>query len=408
MSTKQQKISQKLMTAKQKTMITVLLGFTFGIAPLSADSLAPILPIITGDLSISIHKAQLIISAYFAGFAFSHLFMGSLTDRFGRKPILITSLIIYVVCSLLCTIIIHIDTILIARVFQGFFAAASVVVGRAIIRDMFEDKEVIKALALMLATFSIMPIITPFIGSFFAEFFHWSWMFGFMAFYGLLIIILISILIPETLSLENRQSLHPVALIANYKIILKSRAFIAYSFGQALFFSGLFINVAVAPFVIINFLKHSPLDFSLYIASVTVGLTLGSFLSRKMINHYSALQTENISLILMVGSGGVVAVLAYLEVWHISALLIPMFAYNFGYGIFQPVAISKTLKDNRQRAGTISALLGAIQFSLASALTYMVSMALGDTTLNMSLFILVLSFIGFVIVKTIAPRDQNI
>lgn len=401
MSIKQQKIE----TTKHKNLIIILLGFAFGIAPLSADSLAPILPIIYVDLSISISKAQLIISSYLAGFAFAHLIVGSLTDRYGRKPIIITSLILYVICSFLCQITINIETIIIIRIFQGFFSAAAIVVGRAIIRDIFDDQQVVKALAMMLTAFSIMPIITPFIGSFVAQTFHWSWMFSVMALYGILIISLIFILIPETLSEENRQSLHPVKLLNNYKAIFKSRNFIAYSFGQGLFFSGLLTNVVVAPFVIINFLDHSPVEFSFYIAVVTLGLTAGSVTSRRILNHYSINQTENLSLIILIISSSSLVILAYFEVWNIWALLLPMFMYNFAYGIFQPVALSKILKNNKHLAGTISALVGAVQFALASLITYIIVNNLGDTTFNMSMYIFILSLISILIIKVIAPKE---
>ena len=381
-------------TAPLSKLLLPLLSIAAAFAALSTDMIIPGLGLITAQFDVINSKTQLIIGGFIAGFGVGQLFMGSLSDRFGRRSVLLTGMLFFALSSILCGLAQDINIIIIFRILQGIAASSGMVVARAIIRDLYSKKEMVKALASMLAIVSLIPLIVPFIGAYFAEYIHWSWSFYFMAAVAITCLIFSYKTIPETLPVHKRSSIHPLKIIKNYRdILLDSQAF-GYGFAQCCFFCGMFVNISNSSFIVMDFLKYSPLEFSLYFSVITSGLIIGGVLSRILIEKYNLSKVKLVGIFVISAGSISITFLALLGVFHILALMIPMIIYTAGYGILQPCCMTKSMDNFPHIAGTVSAIFGAIQFGLAAIIGITVTKYLGDTSLNFSLFILGCTIMG--------------
>jgi DHA1 family bicyclomycin/chloramphenicol resistance-like MFS transporter len=382
-------------------LLLPLLSLAVAFAALATDMVIPVLRAIKNDFGVSNMEAQLIIGGFIGGFGIGQLFIGSLSDRFGRRIVLLTGMFFFTIVSVLCGIAEQIETIISLRILQGIAASSGMVVARAIIRDIYRKKAMVKALASMLAMVSVIPLIVPFLGAYFSEYTHWSWSFYFMAAVGCLCFIFCYKIIPETLPIKKRMSLHPLQILKNYRDILCDRHAVGYGLAQCFFFGGMFVNISNSPFIVMGFLNHSLLEFSFYFAAITGGIIIGGILSRILIEKYNVAKVKFIGLWIISTASLFLAGFALLEVWNIFALMFPMIFYTVGYGMLQPCCMTKSMDHFPHIAGTVSALFGAIQFGLASLIGITVTAYLGDTSLNFTLFIAGCTALGVITIKFI-------
>ena len=266
--------------------LIALLGTAATFGPLSMDMYLPSLPTLATYFSTSVSKAQLTLSGFTIGFAICQLIYGPLSDRLGRKWVLVSGVTLYVVTSALCALTTNIDNLIVLRFFQAVGGGAGVVLTRAIVRDLYSKEEGARALSLLLLAPSLAALVGPFIGGYLLLWTSWASIFWLLAVLGVFILVLCIFKLPETLPMENRQSSSITNLFRECVSILRHRQSLGYMMCGAFSFAGMFAQLSGTPFVYIEIFGVSPENFGFLFACNVIGLMIGSYLNSRLVTRY--------------------------------------------------------------------------------------------------------------------------
>lgn len=202
--------------------LLIMLGALAGLTPLSVDMYLPAIPSIAADLGARVEAVQLTISTFLIGFAIGQMFYGPLADSFGRKPVILFGLALFTLASVGCLLADNLPFLLFFRLLQAIGGAAGAVVVNALLRDLFQGEEVVRAMTLVILTSTLAPLVAPLLGG---VLLHWGWtsIFGVLVVLGGLLWLAILTLLPETLNAEHRQPLRWRTVLSNYGLVLRRR-----------------------------------------------------------------------------------------------------------------------------------------------------------------------------------------
>lgn len=341
--------------------LTTIIALMTMIGPFTIDTYLPSFPDIEATYGVSRSLLSQSLGIYLAAFAFSTLAFGPLTDRFGRRVIIIFSLSLYILASVGCAMANNYSDFILYRIIQGVAAAGGLVAGRAIIRDVFSPQDAHYAMSRIMMLFAIAPAIAPVIGGWLHDLYGWHSVFYFLAGYASIILLASLFLIPETLEQSHRQSLHPVKVTRVYINSLKNQRFMFLILVVTCYFSGLFLYIASAPTIIFNFLHLDVGDFSFMFFPLVGGLIIGAWLSGRLSRRWEMQRTIKLALTLMlIGS-----MLNMLQALWLPPMIItsftPLMIYTCGIGIAMPAMTILALDCFPKNRGTASALQGFFQ-----------------------------------------------
>jgi DHA1 family bicyclomycin/chloramphenicol resistance-like MFS transporter len=246
----------------------------------------PTLPAVTADFQTTPANVQLTLLTYFAGVALAQLIYGPLADRYGRRPVLFVGLAIFVIASAACAFAPTIEGLIIARFVQAYGACVGQVIGRAVVRDLFDRNETARAMASITLAIAIAPAAAPVLGAYVHLWAGWRMTFVVVAIFGLIVALIAFRALPETLPRRRSSAGGPVAptpasgvamMAAAYWRLLRSRAFMGYSLTSTFIFAALFAFVSDAPFIVITMLGESPQAYSFYSLITVLGFAIGSY-----------------------------------------------------------------------------------------------------------------------------------
>ena len=357
--------------------LTALLAGLSAIGPLTTDMYLPSLPDIARLLGTSTAQAQLTISSYLIGFAVGQIVYGPLSDRHGRKPVLLGAVALYGVASLACAFSTTIETLIAARFVQALGGSGGIVLARAIVRDLYAGHRAGRELSVMGAVMAVAPVMAPIAGGALQDAFGWRSVFFTLVVVAALGAVIVFFLLPETLGARAAEAVSPSSIARSYAIVGRNPAYLAYV-GLATFsYAGLFAWISSASFVLQNLYGLTPLIFGFVFAVGAVGYGIGSTLSARLTRHF------HLDGILGIGSaavaaGGVamVAALAF-GLGSAAALVLSMAVYLAGLGMVLPQSIAGALTPFPERAGAASSLLGFVQQSAAAIAGAVVGVLLG-------------------------------
>lgn len=369
----------------ESASLLMLLAAFVALGPLSTDMYLPALPDMVSIFGTTVSRVQLTISAYLFGFSVFHLICGPLSDRFGRKPVLLLGMVIFCIASVNCALSTTIEQLVFWRFMQGVGACTGPTLGRAMVRDIYGPVKAAKALATMAAIMALAPAIAPIIGGWMLGFLPWMSIFWLLAAYALLAMLGVTLLLPE--SLPQRQSLRPVAIVLNYLTLIRHRQYCLQVMGASMIYAGGFAYVSGSSFVLIDFMAVPASQFGFWFAFNVLGYIAGSLFVARSASRYSKRQLSLFGSALSLGSGLTIVLFCLLEIYHPLMIVVPMAFYLGGVGITVPNAMANALAPFPEMAGTASALLGFVQMALASAAGFIVGMFLVDQPLPMVLTI---------------------
>src|SRR6266704_594849 len=260
------------MLRRDQPAMTVLLGALIAVAPLAMDIYLASMPSMTRALSATPEQVQLTLSLYMYGWGATQIFVGPLTDRFGRRPALIAGLVLFVAASAACAASRTIETLIAARVAQAVGVATIAVVPRAVVRDLYTGDRAARMLSLMGVVLGIAPIVAPIIGSHLHLWFGWQANFVFVAAYGAIALVCVVVALPETLKAKNKRAIDPTVVLANYRRLLQSRTYVGYALVAAFAASGLFAFLAGSAFAFVTVLGTGERGFGLLFGLFMVAL----------------------------------------------------------------------------------------------------------------------------------------
>lgn len=263
---------------------------------LSNDAYLPALPEIMKDFGVSTHAVQATVTAWFLGSASVQLVLGPLSDRFGRRPVLLIGGIFFVISSAVCALTGELSVFIIARVAQGAAVTSMIVAGYAAVNEAYEQEKAIKVLAKINGVTVLAPALGPLFGALILYVGSWSLIFMVLAVSAILVLLALFFKMPET-NVE-KHPLHLVTLFKHYKKIISNRLFLKYIIPYGALFGGFIAWITVSPLLIIDVYHFSAIQFGLIQGAVFVCFTVGSLLLARLASKLSVHKLIDIALLL--------------------------------------------------------------------------------------------------------------
>ena len=346
--------------------LTLLLAMLTALGPLSMDMYLPSLPDIAHVLSAPVARTQLTISSYLIGFAAGQMIYGPLSDRYGRRPVLLAAVALYLASTLACAAAQSVDVLIAARALQGISGSGAIVLARAIVRDVYSGVQAARELSLMGSISATAPIVAPMIGGVLQAAFGWRANFICMSAGGLIALVVAARLLPETLRPANRAgSLSFFSMMRGYGAVARHRGFLIYLGIITTTYAGLFAWVSGASVVLQGVYGLSPVTFGFTFALGAAGYMLGAMIATRLVVRLGLDRTIGVGVV-VIAAGGLTLVLAVATgipgLWLVAAMAL----YLAGVGLAMPQAMAGALTPFPDRAGTAASLMGLVQQAVAA------------------------------------------
>ncbi len=326
----------------------------------------PALPLAAEALGATTHATQLTLSAYIVGLALGQLVYGPVSDRFGRRPVLVAGMLLYTAASLAALFSPTIDLLIAARLFQALGGCSGLVLGRAIVRDGASGAEAARKLSLMNLMTMAGPGLSPLLGSALAETTGWRSIFVALTGLGLANLLLVLYLLRET---TGRQGHGVGQVVRNYLQLLRSRAFLGYTIGGGCATTSVYAYIGAAPFIFVNQLHRPISEVGIYLAINIAGIWLGSLAASRIVSHMAMTRVMIMGNVISCIAAFVFLTGAATGHLDVALAVASMLFFSFGAGIASPAALAETLSVNPQAAGSASGLYGAAQMAIGAICT---------------------------------------
>lgn len=346
-------------------LVVVILAMLLGIQPITTDLYLPALPAMTSSFSASMSQAQLTLSAMLLAFGVSQMIWGPLSDRFGRRPILLCGLAAYMLAAIGSVMAPGMLQLIVWRTLQGAAMGAVVMGARAMVRDLYQPQDGARIMSKGLSGLGALVCISAPVGGLLAEFYGWRAALMAVAVFGAATLVLVALRFKETLPNKNPQALQPAMLLATWRKILSNPTFLAFSALSIASYGGLFTFLASSSFVFITVLGLSKAQFGMVMFSTSLSYVLGTFVCRRLLLRFSVQQTVAIAAVVSLCAGTVMGALAWLGVLSVWAVMGPLALFMVGHGIHQPCGQSGAVGPFPQAAGAASALNGFLMMVVA-------------------------------------------
>lgn len=360
-------------------------------APFAIDMYLPGLPQIGADLGTSASLAQLTLTTFMIGLAIGQLVIGPLSDGLGRRRVLLTGTVVLAVAGLACALSPSIGVLVAARFLQGFSGGAGVVVARAVIADRAHGDHAAKLFSLMMIIGGIAPVIAPLIGGVLIGPIGWRGIFVILSALALVMLLGIWRFIPETLAPEQRHATTLAVFRRNIGSVLRHKQYLGYTISFALSFGALFAYISASPFIIQDMFGFSPGMFSVFFAINAIGLTAGNATNSRLIGRFRPRQLLSAGMASMLAAAVAIMAVALIEVQTAWPVLVLMFVLTTSIGFVFGNATALAIGQVRHVAGSGSAVLGALQFTIGAVVSPLAGLGGATSLVPMAVTILVVA-----------------
>lgn len=351
--------------ANRWLMVALLAGLT-SIGPFSIDTYLPAFHAIEADLGASYLRVQQTLALYMAAFAFMTLWHGALSDSYGRRRVIMVGMAVYGLASLLCAAAPSIEWLWVGRILQGFSAGAGMVVGRAVIRDLFEGPQAQRLMSQVMTLFALAPAIAPMVGGLILAVAGWRAIFVFLALLAALLIFAVHRHLPETLPADRRHSLHPRVLFRGFHGVFSHSGFVLLAVALACNFNGFFIYVLAAPKFVMGHLGLSEQGFIWLFGPTVLGMMSGATVSGRVAGRWSPRRSVLTGFAIMLTSVAVNIGYHLSQPATLPWSVLPLFIYNLGMAIATPSLTLLALDLVPHRRGMAASCQSFLQVGLNS------------------------------------------
>jgi len=348
-------------------MVVLMLSLLLGIQPVTTDLYLPALPALTEAFGAPVSQSQLTLTGLLLAFGVSQLIWGPLSDRFGRRPVLLMGLGIYTVASVGVVLADSMAQLVAARTLQGAALGAAVMCARAITRDLYAPEAGARVLSKALTGLGVIACLCAPIGGVLTDLFGWRYPLMVLAVFGAITLGLIATRFEETLPRPNPAALRPQALLRTWLTILRHPTFIAYSALSVATWSGLFTYLATSSFVFIKIFGYTRTQYGLAMFSMSFVYILGTFLCRRLLPRLGIQRSVALAGAVSLAGGLLLVVLAHAGVHSGWAIFGPFLLFSLGHGVHQPCGNSGAVAPFPHAAGAASALNGFFMMLAAFA-----------------------------------------
>lgn len=348
-------------------LVVLVLALLLGTQPITTDLYLPALPGLTQELGASMAQAQKTLTALLLAFGVSQLVWGPLSDRFGRRPVLLVGVSAYVVASVGSALASHIETLLLWRTLQGAAMGASVMCARAIVRDLYTPLQAATVMSRGLSGLGVIACLSAPLGGLLTALFSWHVALLALAVFGAVGLAVVALRFEETVPHKNPHALQLSTLVRTWLGIVRNPTFWAFTALSTFAYSGLFTFLASSSFVFIRVLGLSAQQYGLVMFANSFLYILGTFLCRRLLVRFGVRRTVAIGGALTLGGAATMAALSLAGVQSVWAIEIPFGLFMLAHGIHNPCGQSGAVGPFPQAAGAASALNGFLAMVSAFA-----------------------------------------
>jgi DHA1 family bicyclomycin/chloramphenicol resistance-like MFS transporter len=384
--------------------LMALLAAITALAPFSLQIFLPALPAIQASFAVAPGVVQLALSLSILANAVANLAYGPVSDRFGRRPVLLVGLAAFVAGSLACALAPSIELLIIARIVQSIGGAAGMVLARAIVRDLYDRERSASVIAYLTMAMVVAPMLAPTIGALLLDIASWRAIFYLVTGVGVALTWPIISTLAETRPPEARRRGGP---FAGAGALLRSGLFWSYTLQSTFGISVFFAFIAGAPYFMMNVLGRSATEYGLWFILVSAAFMAGNLTAGRFSGRIGLDRMVLAGALLALAGAGLSGALLLASAWGPLALFGPMMAVGLGNGFAVPNAQAGALSVHPLLAGTASGIAGFSQMFVAALVSQAVGMLQNGTPYPMAGFMLasaVLSFLGFVLPRRLAGK----
>lgn len=339
------------------SVLSLLMGF----AAISTDVYLPAMPTMSEKLGTNPGMIEWTITGYLIGFSLGQLLWGPISDRHGRRIPIAIGLIFFIIGSAGCAMAGNIWMMIIARLVQAIGACASVVLARAIVRDLYHGNRAAQIMSTLITVMAIAPLIGPFVGGQILLYAGWRWIFWLMVAVGIFTLGAL-FTIPETLALKNRSADKLTHSIARYWEILSRGGILSYIGVGAFFYGAVYAYIAGSPFAYISYHHLPPQYYGFLFATGIVGIMLSNTINSKILEKFGGIKLVLWGSAFTALSGLIVLIAGLTDFAGIWGFVVPLFFFVSMNGFIVANSIAGALENYPKHAGSVSALVGAMQY----------------------------------------------
>ena len=341
---------------------------------------------------LEVSRIQSLMAAFLVPYGISQFFYGPISDRFGRRPVILVGLFIYVIGAILTVLAHTFSTLFIGTVIQGIGIGVGGVMARTVMRDLYHGKRLHTASSYMSVALIFAPLIAPIIGGGLTTLFNWRAIFIFLLSLGVAVFAMQYYLFPETNSHIDTAPLKIKSFFNRYRNILKNKRFLGNMLILTINFAGVAVFEASSGVLFTSVLHYSPAKTSVLFILPLPAYLLGSFVAAKLNDRFSLNDLMVIAIIIMSLSSVMMFGLALLHTISLLDILLPVSGFLFGTGIVFPTATTGALDPFPKAAGTAGAILGGMQNIGAGGVTIISAMMTQSTARPLSFLLVLISF----------------
>lgn len=363
--------------------------------PFSIDTMFPAFPEISREFGANDVMMQQTLSVYLIAYALMSLFHGPVSDARGRRGVIIAGVAVFLLASIGCALAWSIESLLFFRVVQGVSAGAGQIVGRAIIRDLYEGPPAQRLMSNISMMFTIAPAVAPIIGGWLLGLGHWRWIFWFLALWSVVLLVMSVWRLPETHPPERRVPLSVAALASSYGAMLRDRQFWPLAISGTFNFSALFTYIACAPAFVMNHLKLGPQEFAWLFVPAVSGMFLGALASSRLAGKLDASRTVGIGYAVMLAASALNVAVSLWVPPSIPWSVLPLGLHAIGISMSFPTLALLLLDRFPQHRGGVSSLQAFVALVFNAVLAGAIVIYLSDSVVKLALGAATLTLVGF-------------
>jgi DHA1 family bicyclomycin/chloramphenicol resistance-like MFS transporter len=375
-------------------------------SPFAINAIVPSMPAIEHVFRSSYSRVQLILSLFLAAIAVSQIVIGPLSDRFGRRPVMLWGFALFTVASVASPFAPTIDSLIAMRIAQGATGCVGIVLGRAIVRDLFDRRQAASMLGYVTMGLAMAPMVAPLIGGLLQEFYGWTAIFWLMAALGLGCFAVTWYLVPET-NLTPTPRLSFGSTFTDFGRLLRNRDFLLFTASSSLTTGVFFAFLGGAPYIAERMLGLSPSVYGLWFGIIPFGYASGNFLAGRFTERFGVARMIFAGSALAVMAASLPAVLFLSGMVAPASLFVPMVLTGIANGLSLPSAISGAISVHPEIAGAASGLSGAAQIGTGAILSAIAGALLAGAASAMPMFALMTAAALVAVIVAIAIYRRN-
>lgn len=366
--------------------LLLILGSLSAFGPLAIDFYLPSFPALALAFDTDTEHVQLSLASYFAGLAIGQLVYGPLADRFGRRTPLLVGVSLFTLASLACAVAPSLEWLIVARFVQALGGCAGMVISRAVVRDLCDPISSAKVFSQLMLVMGLAPILAPLAGGLLLNAFGWPAIFVCLTLFSAACLVALSLWLPETLN----PSVQPPPLsgaLREYRRLFGDLPFIGHALTGGLAIAGMFAYIAGSPFVFIELYGVPAEHYGWLFGTNAAGFILAAQVNAWLVSRHGPGYWARRMVWFYLACGTALLVLAWIAPQALWPLMVPLFGCIASLGILLPNTSACAMAGQGRHAGSASALMGSLQFTIAASAASMVGVLHDGSAVPMALVI---------------------